>query len=131
MWNLFHQVVKRMSITAHHYSPHHLASATSVAQQNLSRLHTVISFAFTCHEPTSAVFFNLEKAYDTTWTWDYHILQQLFHAGITANLGAFLQARTFGVRVASSCFPYFPQHEGVPQYSLCPTVWRSFFLLRR
>ena len=94
----------------------------------LARLHTCVTSAFARRESVLAVFFDLEKAYDTSWR--YHILHQVSCAGITGNMGVFLhnflQGRTFRVKVASSCSPYFRQHEGVPQGSVLST---TLFLL--
>ena len=94
----------------------------------LSRLHTYIASAFARRDSVLAVFFDLEKAYDTTWR--YHILRQLSLVGISGNLGVFLQNflqnRSFRVRVASSCSPSFRQIEGVPQGSVLST---TLFLL--
>ena len=94
----------------------------------LARLHTCISSAFARTESVLAVFFDLEKAYDTSWR--YHILHQVSCAGITGNMGVFLQNflrdRSFRVRVASSYSPSFRLHEGVPQGSVLST---TLFLL--
>ena len=76
----------------------------------LSRLDTYITTAFARQESVIAVFFDLEKAYDTTWR--YHILQQLSSINIRGNMGAFLahflQNRSFRVKVASFISPSFP-----------------------
>ena len=94
----------------------------------LARIHTCITSAFARHESVLAVFFDLEKAYDTTWR--YHILSCLHSVGISGNMGVFLQnflrQRSFRVRVASSCSPLFSQPEGVPQGSVLST---TLFLL--
>ena len=63
-------------------------SARSTAEP-LARLHTYITTAFARKESVLAVFFDLEKAYDTTWR--YHILYQLSSIGISGNMGVFLQ----------------------------------------
>lgn len=62
----------------------------------LAYFETHIAFAFT--------FFDLEKAYDTTW--QHHILQHLSFDGICRNMGVFIKSFlsdcTFYVRFASS-----------------------------
>ncbi len=86
----------------------------------LAFLESYITTAFARHDSVIAIFFDLEKAYDTTWR--YHILQQLVSTGISGNMGVFLQSflssRIFRVEVASITSPPFPQHEGVPQGSV-------------
>lgn len=90
----------------------------------IAYLETYISTSLARQESVLAVFFDLEKAYDTTWK--YHILQQLTFFGITGNMSFFIQSflrdRTFRVRVAASTSPSFPQFEGVPQGSVLSTT---------
>ena len=94
----------------------------------LAHFETYITSAFARHESVLAIFFDLEKAYDTTWR--YHILQQLSSLGLRGNMGVFIKSflskRTFQVKIASSTSSSFPQFEGVPQGSVLST---TLFLL--
>lgn len=66
------------------------------------------------------VFFDIEKAYDTTWR--HGLLQKLHRLGVRGNMGEFvrnfLSHRTLRVRVANSMSRRFDQVEGVPQGSV-------------
>ncbi len=53
-------------------------------------LEPYITTAFACHNSVLAIFFDLEKAYDTIW--HYHILQQLVCTSLSGNMGVFLQS---------------------------------------
>ena len=68
---------------------------------NLVRLETFIRDAFVKKEHVVAVFFDLEKAYDTTWK--YGILRDLHELGVKGRLANFLESflaeRSFQVRV--------------------------------
>ena len=82
--------------------------------------------AFACQNQTIAVFFDLEKAYDTTWR--AGILLQLVNWGIVGNmfesLKDFLSNRYLKVRVGSSISSAYLQEEGIPQGSvLSPTLF--------
>ncbi len=67
-----------------------------------------------------AVFFYLEKAYDTTWK--YGIMKDIHDCGLRGRLPlfilAFLQDRTFQVRVGSVLSELHDQEMGVPQGSI-------------
>ena len=72
-----------------------------------------------------AVFFNLQKAYDTTWK--YGILQDLHSLGLRANLpvfiGNFLSDRTFQIYLGTILSDkIFHQEEGVPQGAILSTT---------
>jgi len=71
----------------------------------LVRLESYIREAFVRREHVVSVFFDLEKAYDTTWK--YGILRDLHEAGLRGRLldfiSKFLNERNFRVRVGS-CF---------------------------
>ena len=54
---------------------------------NLVRLETFIRDAFVKKEHVVAVFFDLEKAYDTTWK--YGILRDLHELGVKGRLAQF------------------------------------------
>ena len=64
-----------------------------------------------------AVFFDLEKAYDTTWK--QGIMKDMFDAGLRGRLPlfiqGFLQNRQFQVRLGSHFSNLFTQEMGVPQ----------------
>ena len=69
----------------------------------LVRLESYIREAFVRREHVVSVFFDLEKAYDTTWKYD--ILRDLHDAGLRGRMpefiGKFLTDRSFHVRVGS------------------------------
>ena len=76
--------------------------------------------AFNAKEHLIAIYFDIEKAYDTTWK--YGILRELHAAGLRGFLPLFirdfLSDRVFRVRVADVCSVWFDQPEGVPQGSV-------------
>ena len=90
----------------------------------LTHIDTYIKSAFARRESVLAVFFDLEKAYDTTWR--YHILHQLPSLGLSGNMAVFIQSflshRSFRVQVSSSISSSFTQYEGVPQGSVLSTT---------
>lgn len=96
----------------------HRAQSTA---DTLTNSETFITFALARHDSILAKFFELEKAYDTTW-W-YHNLQQLSSLGIYRNVymlkKSFLSKHTFQVKIASTSS--FLQVEGVPQDSVLST----------
>ena len=57
---------------------------------NLIRLETFIRNAFIKKEHVVAIFFDLEKAYDTTWR--YGILKDLHDCGLKGRLPSFIQS---------------------------------------
>lgn len=87
---------------------------------HLVHLETAIQDAFRHHEHLVAIFFDLEKAYDTTWR--YGILRQLHAWGVRGHLGLFLQNflrdSLFRVKVGSTLSVPFSQANGVPQGSV-------------
>jgi len=86
----------------------------------LLRLESFIREAFVRREHVVSVFFDLEKAYDTTWK--YGILRDLHQSGLRGHLPAFvsnfLNNRNFRVRLGSHLSDNFPQEMGVPQGSI-------------
>ena len=90
----------------------------------LIRLESFIRTSFASRLHVGAVFFDIEKAYDTSWR--FHILRSLHALGIDGNMGVFLQNflsnRTFRVRVNDSLSDVFPQVEGVPQGCVLSTT---------
>ena len=67
-----------------------------------------------------AVFFDLEKAYDTTWK--YGIMKDLHDSGLRGRLPTFIEGflknRQFHVKVGSSFSQLYDQEMGVPQGSI-------------
>ena len=91
---------------------------------NLVRLETFIRDAFIKKEHVVAVFFDLEKAYDTTWR--YGILKDIHKLGLRGRLPTFIENfladRTMQVRVGSSLSDYYDQEQGVPQGGVLSTT---------
>ena len=87
---------------------------------HLVRLEAFIRDAFIKKEHLVAVFFDLEKAYDTTWK--YGIMKDLQDLGLKGRLPVFisdfLSDRNFKVRVGSTLSDLHEQEEGVPQGSI-------------
>ena len=90
---------------------------------HLIRLETFIRDAFVNREHVVSVFFDLEKAYDTTWR--YGILKDLHNLGLRGRLPvfirSFLEDRTMQVRVGSTLSDFYDQEQGVPQGSILST----------
>lgn len=86
----------------------------------LVRLESFIREAFVCREHVVSVFFDLEKAYDTTWK--YGIMRDLSNAGLKGRMPVFisnfLANRNFRVRMGSYLSDAFEQEMGVPQGSI-------------
>ena len=76
------------------------------------------------------IFFDLEKAYDTTWK--YGILKDLHEAGLRGRMpvfiSKFLENRNFRVRLVSTLSDPFEQEMGVPQGSILSV---TLFSLKR
>ena len=92
---------------------------------SLIRLETFIRDAFIKKkEHVVAVFFDLEKAYDTTWR--YGILRDLHDLGLKGRLPVFIKSfyadRSMQVRVGSILSDQFEQAQGVPQGSILSTT---------
>ena len=91
---------------------------------NLVRLETFIHDAFVKKEHVVAVFFDLEKAYDTTWK--YGILRDLHEFGVKGRLTNFVESflanRSIQVRVGSTLSDTFGLSQGVPQGSILSTT---------
>ena len=87
---------------------------------HLVRLESFIRDAFLNKQEVVSVFFDLEKAYDTTWK--YGILKDLHEAGLRGCMplfiSKFLENRNFKVRVGSTLSDSFEQEMGVPQGSI-------------
>ena len=87
---------------------------------HLLRLETYIRKAFASGEQCVAVFFDLEKAYDTTWK--HGIMKDLHKANLrghmTTFIGNFLKERQFQVRMGSTLSGVHELEMGVPQGSI-------------
>ena len=87
---------------------------------HLIRLETYIREAFKAKEQCVSVFFDLEKAYDTTWK--FGILRDLRNANLGGHMvdfiENFLSNRSFQVRVGSTFSDFHKQEMGVPQGSI-------------
>ncbi|GFN78707.1 RNA-directed DNA polymerase from mobile element jockey [Plakobranchus ocellatus] len=85
----------------------------------LARLRTFIKKAFARKKQVLADFFDLEKAYDTTWR--FGILKDLFDLDFRGSLpifiSNFLKDRYFKVK-AENTFSSYHQEKGVPQSSI-------------
>ena len=80
-------------------------------------METFILDAFIKKEHVVAVFFDFEKAYDTTWR--YGILKDIHKLGLRVRLPTFIENfladRAMQVRVGSFLSDYYDQEQGVPQ----------------
>ena len=89
---------------------------------HLVRLETFIREAFIKKEHLVAIFFDLEKAYDTTWK--YGIMKNIHDIGLEGRLPLFIQNflndREFKVKVGSTLPEFHKQEQGVPQGSILP-----------
>ena len=87
---------------------------------HLIRLETTIRTAFAKREHLIAIFFDVEKAYDTTWK--YGIMKDLYLRGLRGHLPRyieqFLRDRTFQVKAANELSAIKSQYMGVPQGSV-------------
>ena len=88
------------------------------------RLETFIRDAFVYREHVVSVFFDLEKAYDTTWR--YGILKDLHDLGLRGRLPvfirSFLEDRTMQFREGSTLSDFYDQEQSVPQGSILSTT---------
>ena len=84
------------------------------------RLESFVREAFLHKQHVVAVFFDLEKAYDTTWK--HGIMKDLYDAGLRGRLPLFvqglLQNGQFQIRLGSHISDVFDQEMGVPQGSI-------------
>ena len=87
---------------------------------HLVRLETFIREAFIKKVHLVSVFFDLEKAYDTTWK--YGSMKDVHDIGLKGRLPLFLQNfltdREFKVKVGSTLSELHNQEQGVPQGSI-------------
>jgi len=86
----------------------------------LVRFESVIRDAFIRGEHAVSVFFDLEKAYDTTWK--HGILSDLYTMGLRGRLPCFIKSfmadRSFRVRFGTTTSDTHRQEMGVPQGSI-------------
>jgi len=86
----------------------------------LVRLQTSILDAFASNKHLVGIFFDISKAYDTTWK--YGIMQQIHEFGIRGKLAYFirnfLSDREFRVKILDTYSRIHRQEEGVPQGSV-------------
>ena len=86
----------------------------------LLKLSNQIQQGFATGSQTIGVFFDMEKAYDTTWR--HGVLKKFHKMGVKGNmlrfLNSFLSNRYLKVRVGSTLSSSFCQEEGVPQGSV-------------
>ena len=79
-------------------------------------LETFVWEAFVQRQHAIAVFFDLEKAYDTTWK--YGIMKDLHDSGLHGRLPTliegFLKNRQFHVKLGSYFSQLYDQEMGVP-----------------
>ena len=84
------------------------------------RVESFIRDAFVKQEHCVAIFFYLEKAYDTTWK--YGIMKDLHDIGLRGRLpkfiSNFLSDRSFNIRIGSTLSYTFEKDQGVPQGSI-------------
>ena len=87
---------------------------------HLVSLETLIRDTFINKQHAVAIFFDLEKAFDTTWK--YGILKDLHDLGLRGHMASFvenfLKDRSFKVRIGSTLSDTYLQEEGVPQGSI-------------
>ncbi|GFN93821.1 Pol-like protein [Plakobranchus ocellatus] len=87
---------------------------------HLVRLETFIKKGFARKKQVLVVFFDLEKAYDTTWR--YGILKDLFDRDFRGRLpifiSNFLKDRHFKVKAENTFSSSYHQENGVPQGSI-------------
>ena len=86
----------------------------------LTRLETKIRDAFINKQHMVTVFFDLEKAYDTTWK--HGIMEDLHNMGLRGRMPSFIQnflsGRNFKVRLGTTLSESQDQEMGVPQGSI-------------
>ena len=84
------------------------------------RLESAVREAFVKREHLVSVYFDLEKAYDTTWR--YGVMKDLHEAGLRGKMpifiANFLINRKFSVRIGGTLSEIYDQEEGVPQGSI-------------
>ncbi len=91
---------------------------------HLVKLETFVREGFIKGDHVVAIFFDLEKAYDTTWK--YGIMNDLYEMGLRGRLPHFIENflsnRNFKVRIGSTLSDTFDQDTGVPQGSILSVI---------
>ena len=91
---------------------------------HITSLETYIREAFIQKQHVTTIFFDLEKAYETTWR--YGILKDLHNLGLRGRLPQFIKNfltnRSFNVKIGSTISDEKNQEEGVPQGSIISTT---------
>jgi exonuclease III len=91
---------------------------------HLVRFENFVREGFINNDHVVAIFFDLEKAYDTTWK--FGILQDLFNIGLRGHLpifiSNFLSLRQFIVKTNLAVSDVFEQECGVPQGCILSTT---------
>ena len=91
-----------------------------ITTDHLVRLESVVREAFVQRQHAVGVFFDLEKAYESTWK--FGIMRDLHNAGLRGRLPLFIESflknRQFHVRLGSSYSDLFDQEMSVPQGSI-------------
>lgn len=125
------------SLPLHFLEEHHLLNTYQCGlhsqpstQDNLVHLETTVREAFVNRQFYLAVFFDLEKAYDTTWR--FGILSDLSGLGVRGRMLGFIQSyiveRIFRVRLGNTLSKPYMQENGVPQGVLTPEFINAPFL---
>ena len=87
---------------------------------SLTSLENQIKKGFERKKVTVAVYFDIQKAYDTTWR--YNILRSLYDHGFRGELPTFIKnfmsERTFQVRIENIYSDIFKLQNGIPQGSV-------------
>ena len=90
---------------------------------HLVRLESFIRDAFLNKQEVVSIFFDLEKAYDTTWK--HGILKDLFEAGLRGRMpvfiSKFLENRNFRARLGSTLSDQGSKGGSSRQYFICHT----------
>ena len=93
---------------------------TRSIMDHLVRFETFVREGFLNGEHVVSIFFDLEKAYDTTWK--YGIMKNLHDMDLRGRLPLFIQnflsERKFRVRVGTCLSDFYDQEMGVPQGSI-------------
>ena len=87
-------------------------------------METFIRDTFVKKEHVVVVFFDSEKAYDTTWR--YGIMKDIRKLGLRGRLPTFIESfladRTMQVRLGSTLSDLYDQEQGVPQGGVLSTT---------